>query len=134
MMNIFERAARTKLRFSSVVGDLSTEQLWDLPLTAKGSRVSLDNLAKAVNRELKSSEEESFVETPSKADSEMRLRLDILKHIIADKLARKEAADKRAEKAAEKEKLLRLLERKQEEALEELSAEELEARLAALDN
>lgn len=134
MMNIFERAARTKLRFASAVGNLNTEQLWDLPLTTKGNRVSLDNLAKSVNRDLKEVEEESFVETPSKSDSEMRLRLDILKYIIADKLARKEAADKRAEKAAEKDKLLRLLERKQEAALEELSAEELEARLAALGN
>ncbi|QGH74673.1 hypothetical protein KNU84_gp031 [Bacteriophage DSS3_VP1] len=134
MMNIFERAIRAKLRFNSRVGELTTEQLWDLPLTARGNGVSLDGLAKAVNKELKASEEESFVETPSKADSEMQLRLDILKHVIADKLARKEAAAKKAEKAAQKDTLLRLLEKKQQEALEGLSAEEIQAKLAELDN
>ena len=45
-MNIFERASRRKLRFDTVVGLLATEQLWELPLTAKGERPDLDKLAR----------------------------------------------------------------------------------------
>ena len=31
-MNIFEYATRAKLRFASSRGDLTVEQLWDVPL------------------------------------------------------------------------------------------------------
>jgi hypothetical protein len=33
-MNIFEQATRAKIRFSTPVGMLSVEDLWDLPLTS----------------------------------------------------------------------------------------------------
>jgi len=49
-MNIFERAARAKVRFSSAVGELTTEQLFDLPLTATGNRLSLDAVARDIYR------------------------------------------------------------------------------------
>lgn len=128
-MTNFERATREKFRYPSVKGLLSTEQLWELPLTAK-SGFSLDDVAKAVNAELKAVDTESFVATesnPTKAICEDKL--SILKHIIAVRLAENRAAAALATKKREKEKLLEVLSRKQDAALENLTEDELLARI-----
>lgn len=134
-MDIFERASRAKLRFASPVGDLTTEQMWDLPLTAKGERPNLDAIARAVHGELKSIEEGSFVvSTPDPRKTELELKLDILKRVIASKLAAKAAAEKAAENAERKRKLLAALASKEEEALAGMSREQIEAEIAKLDS
>lgn len=126
-MNIFERASRKALRFSSVKGDLTTEQLWQLNLNA------LDTVARRVNTELKSISEESFIATkPDPRKPDLELRLDILKHIIASKLADEEAAKTRAEKAAKKDLLLKALASKQNEAVANMSEAEIRAEIEAL--
>ena len=58
--------------------------------------------------------------------------LDILKHIIA--VRQEENAQKRteAERKAEKERLLSLLDKKRDEALGQLSEDDIKARLAEL--
>jgi len=61
-VTIFEKATQEKFRYPSTKGLLTTEQLWELPLTAK-SGFSLDDVAKAVNAELKAIDTESFVAT-----------------------------------------------------------------------
>jgi hypothetical protein len=133
-MNIFERASRAKLRFPSSVGDLTSEQLWDLPLTAtKGSRPDLDGVARAVHTELKSIEEGSFVNVaPDPRKTELELKLEIVKHVIANKLADAAAAAKRTETAERKRKLLAALASKEEQALSGMTKEQLEAEIAAL--
>lgn len=134
-MNIFERASRAKLRFPSSVGDLTSEQLWDLPLTAtKGSRPDLDGVARAVlHTELKSIEEGSFVNVaPDPRKTELELKLEIVKHVIASKLADAAAAAKRTETAERKRKLLAALASKEEQALSGMTKEQLEAEIAAL--
>ena len=60
MDNLFLQATREKFRFESPKGDLSVEQLWDLPLTSR-TGFDLDTVAKTVNADLKASNEESFV-------------------------------------------------------------------------
>lgn len=133
-MNIFERALRNKLRFNSSVGYLTTEQLWDLPLTARGDRPDLDKLARAAHSELKSLEEGSFVEIkPDPRKTDMELRLDILKHVIASKLADKAASEKAADNAERKRKLMAVLASKEEAELVGKSREEIEAEIAKLD-
>lgn len=132
-MNLFEIATRKALRFPSIKGELSTEQLWQLPLTSKVG-VDLDTLAKGINKELKDTEEESFVATntnPRRGD--LQVKLDILKHIIAVKQADLAAATKRQTTAMERQKLQELLAKKNDQALEGLSAEEIQAKLDALD-
>lgn len=137
-MNIFELATRQKLRFASAKGDLTTEQLWDLPLQntspTRDVKVDLDTLARSINHELKAQAEESFVSTkanPLKA--QLELKLEIVKHIIADKLAAAEKAKKASDNRAERERLMDVLKRKQDQELENLSPEEIQKRLAALD-
>ena len=95
-MNIFEQATRRAIRFESAKGDLSVEQLWDLPLQSR-NQFDLDTVAKTVNRQLNAVTEESFVsvrENPAKETHS--LKLEIVKHIISVKLQEAEEARNRA--------------------------------------
>ena len=53
-MNLFEIASRNKLRVPTTKGDLTVEQLWDLPLKSANG-LSLDSIAIALNKQLESS-------------------------------------------------------------------------------
>jgi hypothetical protein len=128
-VTIFEKATREKFRYPSTKGLLTTEQLWELPLTAK-SGFSLDDVAKAVNAELKTVDTESFVATePNPAKANMETKLAVVKHVIAVRLAEDQAAKAAAAKKLEKEKLLAVLGRKQDAVLEDLTEAELLARI-----
>lgn len=132
-MNLFEIATRKAFRFPSIKGELSTEQLWQLPLTSKVG-VDLDTLAKGINKELKTLEEESFVATNSNPRrGDLEVKLEILKHIIAVKQADIAAATKRQANAQERQKLQELLARKNDEELSGLSKEDIQKKLDALD-
>lgn len=131
-MNIFETASRNKLRFQSTFGSLSVEQLWDLPLTSRGSSDDLDSLAKAANRDLKELEEESFVVKSSVAKSELELPLEILKHIISSKLQDIEDAKSRRDKADQRETLLRILKDKEVSEMEGMSKDDILKQLAEI--
>lgn len=126
-MELFEQASRIKLTFVTTKGILSTENLWDLSLE------SLDTIAKAVNRELKASEEESFVKTRTKANTELQLKLDILKRIIQVKLEEVDAKKQRLEKANQLSLLKSLQADKKLQELQSLSAEEITKRIAELE-
>lgn len=131
-MNLFEIATREKFRFASIKGELSVEQLWDVPLTSK-TGFDLDTIARTVNQELKETDTESFVQTTVSSKRELlQQKLDVVKHIIAYKIDKFTAQQRAAEKAAEKQKLLQILESKQNAQLQEMSIEEIQARLQAL--
>ena len=57
---MFEQASRSKFRFNSSQGLLTTEDLWDLPLTST-RYANLNDIAKELNRTLKATAEEDFV-------------------------------------------------------------------------
>lgn len=131
-MSNFKKAAQYKLRFPSPRGELTVEQLWDLPLTSKNG-LDLDTVAKEVNAQLNMASEESFVATaPNPRKAQLTLKLEILKEVIADKIA--ENAEKAAAvtKRHERERLLEVLQGKKDAALSDLSIDELEKRIAAL--
>lgn len=125
-MNIFELASREAYRFDSVKGALTVEDLWLLPLTTtRNNAASLDNIAKEINKQLKSSEEESFVTQRTSKDVTLASKLELVKHIIAVKMQEAEAVRSQAAKADEKVKLLAILAKKQEQSLENLTEEEI---------
>lgn len=132
-MNIYEYAARNKIRFTSARGELSVEQLWDVPLRSNDD-FNLNMVAKAANNAVKKINEENFVEA-KRTSQHVRVEtaLEIVKHVIEVKLADEAAAKKRAENRVEKEKLLAILAEKQDGKLSELSEKELRRRIAALD-
>jgi len=126
-MNIFEKASRNKVRFTTEKGLLTTEQLWDLSLTA------LDKIARAVNSELKAVTEESFINiTPDRRKGEFELQLDILKFVIAVKMEAKEKAEIAAEKAAKRKRLIEALNEKENEELGKMSKEDILKELESL--
>lgn len=134
MQNIFEYATRNKLRFTSVRGDLTVEQLWDVPLRSRDD-FNLNAVAKAASKAFKEISEESFVETKRTPEHARREAvLEVVKYVIDVKLAEEKAAETRAEKKQEKEKLLKILAEKQAGKLSELSEKELQKRIAALED
>jgi len=132
MMDIFEQAARRKLRFASSVGDLTAEQLWDLPLTHK-SRPSLDTIAIATAKELRDLGEFSFVDVkPDPRKDAISLQLEILRRVIEVKMAEAAAALEAARRAERKQKILAALEKVEGSELASKSKEELLAELNGL--
>ena len=117
-MNLFEVATKEKFRFP-YKGMVSVEDLWDLPL--KG----LDQVFKTLNAELKEvSGEESLLDV-SEVDNELKIKIEIVRHIVK---AKQEENAKRAaasEIKARKQKLLSILSEKEEASLYEKSKEEL---------
>ena len=128
-MNMFEQVSRMKLRFKTSKGDLTVEDLWDLRLTGT---VSLNTLAKSLNKQLKLDDEEDFVSTKSASNKVLELKFELVKHIIGVKKAEQEAAANAADVKAKKQKLAELIAKKQDSALEGKSLEELQAELNAL--
>jgi len=132
-INIYKQASILALRFPSLKGGLTVEQLWELPLTSR-TGFDLDNTAKAVNAELKLEAEESFVETSTNpAKARLELMLEILKDVISTKQEQAKAAVKAKANREEKARLLEVLHGKKDEALQALTPAEIQARIDALD-
>lgn len=134
MNDLFMIASRKQYRYPSERGYLSTEQVWELPLTSR-NKFDLNNVAIAVNAELKTLAEESFVETNSNPiRKDLQNQLEILKIVIATKQEEKKKATERQARAALKEKIQLAIEAKETEQLGSTSLDELRAQLASLDS
>lgn len=132
-MDLYKYAARNSLRFPSTKGDLTVEQLFAMPLVSKVG-FDLDSVARAINKQLKDAGEESFVaERTSPAQAALSIKLDIVKDVIATKQAENLEKLTEASKKAEKQRLLDALARVQDKQLEAMSADEIQARLKALE-
>lgn len=129
-MEIYKKAAKKKLRFSTNRGVLSVEQLWDLSREEIRHLVIVArNIAKKSSGEINDSEL-SFLDSPAKAKAtDDELRFEILKDIYLTKKTAEEKAQKKAEAKANNKKLLEIIARKQDEALEKKSIKDLEKML-----
>ena len=128
-MEKFEQASRMKLRFNTDRGAITTEDLWDLPLEENGI---LDELARDLTRQMKDAEVGSFVVKKSSTSALLELQLDIVKHVITNKLAEVERKEQELVRKAKKQKILGIMARKEDAELEDLSKEELEKLLEGL--
>lgn len=126
---MYKRASKLKLRFETKIGRLSVEDLWDLPLKDGRTLLDLNRLAKELHRDVKEDEEEDFVTPRSSNDRILNLKFDIVKDIIATKIAEAEAAEDREAKKAQKQQILVIIAEKQTDELKGLSVEELKAKL-----
>jgi len=120
---MYKRAARNKLRFGTPRGWATVEDLWDMPLL-NNNGFCLDDVAKSINKQLKECQE-SFVEKKSAGNEELELKMAIVKDIIADKLQEEADAKNAVARKAKKEKLMGILERKQDAELEGMPAEDI---------
>ena len=131
---MFKFAAQHKLRFPSNRGDLVAEQLFDLPLKAAHG-FDLNSVAQAINAELKTTGEESFVEdvTDDPRKKALATSLEIVKDVIKTKQEENAARLNRAMRAEERRKILDAMSAKQDQALSAASLEDLQKKLDALD-
>lgn len=113
---MFEKASRLKLRFSTPRGLVTTEDLWDMSLTSRAG-MSLDDIAKSLNKALKESEEESFVVKKTEACNIIELSFDVVKYVIKTKLEEAETRQNAAIKKAQKEKILEIIAEKEDDSL-----------------
>ena len=123
------------MRFPSPQGLLHVEDVWDLPLLPRNSRsqkANLDDMAKAMHKELRDSDTESFVLKKSDPDEELQLRFDIVKHIIDVRLKEKEIRENEARMKEKKAQILGILADKEIEDLKGKSADDLKKLLAEL--
>jgi hypothetical protein len=132
-MSIFEQATRQKLRFDTPKGQLSVEDLWDLPLISNTGKANLDDLARDLDAEVKQEQKTSFVQpTQSGSNVLAELKFNIVLHIIQ---VRVEENRKRQDAEALTEKrrqIMAIIDRKQNEALEGQSLEDLQKLLQSL--
>lgn len=124
---MYKEASKMKLRFATVKGNLSVEDLWDLNL------VTLDKMAVAIDEEISKNPKKSFISEITPEDKVSKLKLDILKDIITTKLEDKAKKDSEKQRLSERKKLLEILAKKEAENLENLSIEELKKKIAELE-
>ena len=128
-MSIFEQASRKKLRFETSMGLLTAEDLWDLALKDH-RRANLNDIAVGLHKSIEAASI-SFVDDEKPADTDLRIKFNIVKHIIDAKKAEMKTALEAHAKAERKQKLLGVLARKEDAALESLTPEEIKALIDA---
>jgi hypothetical protein len=129
---LFEQATKSRIRFTTSIGALTTEDLWELPLTARKKGCCLDEVAKSIHRELKDSEEESFVVKATKPNEVLQLKMDVVKHVIKVRLAEREEAMLAAARKEKKQQIMAIIADKEVESLKTASLDELRALLDSM--
>lgn len=124
---MFEKASKLQLRYKVANGVINTEDLWELSLE------SLDSLAKSLNKELKESSEESFIEEKTKANGILELKFEIVKYIIKFKMERQEKLKLVSEKRQKRKEIMELIAKKENEVLSSKSVEDLYKALEELE-
>lgn len=124
--NLFEIAVRNKYRFP-FRGLVSVEDLWDLSVE------NLDVIFKELNSQRKRTQEESLLGTKTVQDKELEVKIDIVKYIVSTKLDEAELRAKDKERKAQQQKIMEIIASKQDQALENMSLEELQRMLNELE-
>ena len=114
--NLFEGAVRAKYRFP-FKGQITVEDLWDLSLQ------DLDRVFKALNTEAKQSQEESLLKIRDKNAEMLDRKIEIVKHIVAVKQAEIQALKDAADKKAQKQRIMEIIAKKEDDALQNMSLE-----------
>lgn len=125
---LFITATRKKLRFPTNKGNATTEDLWDLSLR------ELDTIFKALNAQVKQSNEESLLDTQTKSKDDIILdtKIAIVKHIFKVKKSEAEAAKTAAANAAQRQRIGEIIAAKEDAALQGKTVEELRELLDSL--
>lgn len=123
--NIFEVATRQKYRFP-YKGNISVEDIWDLPVTA------LDSIFKVLNAKAKQAQEESLLESKTKEDEETEIKIQIVRHIVGVKQAEELERKKAKENKEMKQRLLEIKASREDKRLEGLSDADLDKMISEL--
>ena len=130
-LNIFEYAAKNKLRFATERGLLTAEDLFDIKLSNQAGP-SLDKIAISLDEEL-SKTEKSFVKKVTPQNKELQIKLDIVKHVISVKQDQEEAKVAAEARDTQRPILQDAGAKKKLEAIDNADLASLEAELAKID-
>jgi len=123
-MDIFEKASRIKLRFD-FRGTVGAEQLWEVKDADLGELMTFEEkLLEVVESYGKSIRRKVGAKTKDQELNE--LRLAIVSYILDVRLKEQESEATAKANKAHNQKIMELIARKQDAALEAMSAEELE--------
>ena len=135
--DMFMVATRLNLRFpvpanQTPQGQLTVQDLWQLPLTATGNRVSLESIAAELQQKLAAMPtsilRRGAVSSPERQKTELALNIVVrVAEVLQDEADAKTLA---AAKASERSRLQKMLEEKREANMSEA---DIERKLAALD-
>lgn len=120
---MYKEASKQGIRIQTNKGMLSVEQLWSLSLT------DLDNLAVSLEEAYKTSKGKSFLDKRTTKDKGLKLQFDIVLDVLQTKMEDNEVTRNAQEVKEHNQKILALIAKKREGALEEKTLEELEAML-----
>jgi len=132
-MDLFQTATKSKYRYKSDRGSITTEDLWSLQIP------ELKSIALSINKELKAGKDDDDIfndaASPIKAaaDAVLTNKIEIIKLIVSSKQEDVDKRAKAADKRTKQQHLLTLLAQKRDEQLGAKSIEELEKELLALD-
>ena len=115
--NIYKYAAEHALRFP-FKGSIATEDLFDLKVT------DLDTIYKTLKREEKKDDEESLL-SANVEDTELAVKIAIVKDIFEDKQAAAEARKNAAAKKEHNQKIAAIIAEKEDAELRGKSVDEL---------
>jgi hypothetical protein len=132
MDNIYKQAAIRNLAFLTNKGPLTVSDLFQLPLTSSTGKVNLNDLARSAYQEANQNQEPDFVGTERVANSDAELSLEILKDVIATLKEQRNANAIAEQKKAARQKIMALIEQKQDESLGAKSLEELQSLLESM--
>ena len=120
IMNIFERAARERVRFN-YMGSMMTEDLWDLSIE------HLDDLYRKINVDLKDQSGESLIKNADINDfaSALQLQADLVRYVFGIKQELAKANQNEKVRQEKKKRIMELIANKQDQALSDMPTEEL---------
>ena len=130
--NCLTYALQNKLRFETPRGQITTEQLFDLPLTSNNG-ISLDSVSETVlNEQAKAPRKSLVVATNSANNIIANIKIAILEVAITTRQAKLDAKALAQHNITRIAKLKEALLVKDEKALGKLSRKEMQAELATL--
>lgn len=123
--NVFEMATRLKFRFP-FRGMISVEDLWDLSVE------QLDTVYKALNKDVKQAQEDSLLSGPRVGDADLNAKIEIVKYIFQVKQTEEAERKAAADNAIKRKRIKEILAKKQDNALENMTEDQLQALLSEL--
>lgn len=118
---MYKEALQKKLRFKTNKGMITTEDLFDLSLQ------NLNTLAIMLDKKISEAPKKSFIEELPAEKNDDELRFSIVKDVINIKLKARKDNINRAQIDARNKRIAELIAKKEGEALENKSIEELRA-------
>ena len=132
--DLFCLATRKKFRFETPQGQLTTEDLWSLPLTTTSpNKANLDDIAISLNKKVRENgDTTSFVKKTTKSNDELQAKFDIVLHVIKVKQEEAEVEATKQENRIKKQRIMEMIEQKKDAEMSQKSVEELTALLAGM--